>query len=324
MDLNVAFDDYQKTVDADPEQVAIARERRDVFKKALGAEDDVVEVFGSGSLRRSTQLKPVHDVDLIVVFDGEQHPEWGLPGKSSEDALEHVRDRVNALLGETNGTVDQLVRQSRTYDRDRAVKCFIDPPEQDDAFTVDVMPALRQQDNTLLLPSTRQSEWNTADPEYLIREVQQRQEQWAYFRPMVRVLKLWRHGVPTKVKSLVMEVLALECLPVDKNRHEALQAFFTAAAVEIGYGVKDPAGHCGDIQPDIDVIVLRSALERARDLAERACAAAADGDTDGAAQIWQELFGEDFPAPEEKKTTQTAAVGPILLRPRPVKDAAQG
>ena len=241
MDLNAGFDEYQKTVDADPEQVAVARDRRDVFKKAFGGEADVVEVFGSGSLARSTQLKPVHDVDLVVVFDAEHHPDWGTPGTSSEDALDHVRERVTVLLGATNGSVDQLVRLGRT--RDRAVKCFVDPPEQDDAFTVDVMPVLRQQDGTLLVPSTRQKEWSTADPEYLIREVRLRQEEWSYFRPMIRVLKLWRHGIPTKVKSLVMEVLALECLPVDKNRPEALKAFFTSAAVQINDGVEDPAGH---------------------------------------------------------------------------------
>jgi hypothetical protein len=54
MDLNAGFDEYQKTVDANPEQVAVARERRDVFKKAFGGEADVVEVFGSGSLARSS------------------------------------------------------------------------------------------------------------------------------------------------------------------------------------------------------------------------------------------------------------------------------
>ena len=30
---------------------------------------DVVEVIESGSLARGTQIGPVHDVDLIVVFD---------------------------------------------------------------------------------------------------------------------------------------------------------------------------------------------------------------------------------------------------------------
>lgn len=321
MDLNGAFDAYQRTVDADPEQVELARERRDVFKKTLLAEPDVVEVFGSGSLQRRTQLKPVHDVDLVVVFADDEHPDWGTPGTSSEDALDYVRGRVNTLLGATNGSVDQLVRLARP--RDRAVKCFIDPPDQDDAFTVDVMPVLRQEDKTLLLPSRRQEDWSTADPEHLIREVDDRQSKWSYFRPMVRVLKLWRHGVPTKVKSLVMEVLALDCLPVEGNRSEALKAFFTAAAVQVGFGVDDPAGHCGAIQPDLDVVALRSALEDARDVAEQACAAAGDGDTDGAARLWQELFGDDFPAPAAKKIT-SAVAGPLLLRPRPVKDAPQG
>jgi len=154
VNLNEAFDTYQRTVDADPEQVALARERRDVFKKALQAEGDVLEVFGSGSLRRSTQLKPVHDVDLVVVFDDAEHPDWGSPGSSSDDALDHVGGRVNKLLGRTNGSVDQLVRLATPHDR--AVKCFIDPPDQEDAFTVDVMPVFRQADRTLLLPSTRQ------------------------------------------------------------------------------------------------------------------------------------------------------------------------
>lgn len=73
MSLDEAFDDFQKVVDADRDLVVLARERRDVFKKAFGTEDDVTEVFGSGSLRRSTQLQPVHDVDLVIVYDQEDH-----------------------------------------------------------------------------------------------------------------------------------------------------------------------------------------------------------------------------------------------------------
>jgi hypothetical protein len=149
MGLDEAFDDFQRTVDADRDQVALARDRRDVFKKAFGSEDDVTEVFGSGSLRRSTQLKPVHDVDLVVVYDQEDHPDWGQPGDSAGVALDYVRGRVNTLLGASNGTVEKLVRLARW--RNHAVKCFIDDPDDPDAFTVDAMPALRQSDGTLLI-----------------------------------------------------------------------------------------------------------------------------------------------------------------------------
>ncbi|MFX0577115.1 nucleotidyltransferase [Nocardia nepalensis] len=314
-----AFDAYQETVDADPAHVALARERRDIFVGALGNADGVVEVVKSGSLQRRTQLEPIHDVDLIVVFDGEQHPSWGQPGASSAEALEHVHDLVVSRLGTGQGSVEQLVRLA--LDRNRAVKCFIDPPEQEHAFTVDVMPVLRQADGTLLLPSTKDELWSSANPEFLIGQVAERQREWKYFRPMVRVLKDWRKDVQVegKIKSLVMEVLALECLPLDVTRPSALRSFFTSAAVEVNWGVSDPAGYCGLIQPDLDVKGLRSGLEEAADKADLACDLAARNDIDGALRVWQELFGPDFPAPPKKPKGRTSAAPPPLIR-----DAPQG
>jgi predicted nucleotidyltransferase len=315
-----AFDDFQEVVNADKEHVDLARERRDIFKKAFKAEPDVAEVFGSGSLARSTQLDPVHDVDLVIVYHEADHPDWGQPGTSAGKALEYTRGRVKYLLGVTKGTVDQLVRYTRW--RNHAVKCWVDPPEATDAFTVDAMPALRQTDGTLLVPQAVTDEWITVDPEYLIRSVADHQRDWEHFRPMVRVLKWWRHSVPTKVKSLVMEVLALQCMPRGGSRPEALRAFFTAAATEVNWGVEDPAGHCGPIQDDLDIPVLREALENASESATRACSLAADGDIDEAQRVWQEVFGSDFPAPAKK--VSPATVGPALITSRPVRDAPQG
>jgi len=324
MGLDEAFDEFQKTVDADRDQVVLARERRDTFKKAFGSESDVADVFGSGSLARSTQLKPVHDVDLVIVYDHDKHPDWGQPGDSAESALDYVRGRVNTLLGATNGSVDTLVRLARW--RNHAVKCFIDDPDDPDAFTVDAMPALRQPDNTLLIPEALSERWVTADPEDLIRRVAKHQSDWEYFRPMVRVLKQWRKSVSVegKIKSMVMEVLALECMPRDGSRTAALRAFFTAAAVRVNSEIADPAGHCGAIQPDLDAVGLRTALEEAAEIATQACAAAENGDTDDALRAWQEIFGQDFPAPAPTKSSYLGGTGPALITPRPVKDAPQG
>jgi hypothetical protein len=170
MSVNSAFDDYQDTIDEDPDVVALARTRRDLFKTAFGAEDDVTEVFSSGSLRRSTQLKPIHDLDMVIVYDAGAHPIWGQDGDSAEDALNHVQARVNTLLGFTNGTSSNLVRLATHKDRSHSVKCFIDAP--DSGFTVDVMPALRQANGTLLIPEKLSRKWVPANPEFLINEVQ--------------------------------------------------------------------------------------------------------------------------------------------------------
>jgi hypothetical protein len=104
VELDTAFDQHQTAVNADPAAVKEARRRRDLFKQALAPEDDVTETFPSGSLARGSQLEPIHDVDFVVVYDPEAHPDWGSPGASAEDALRHVGGQVNRLLGATNGT----------------------------------------------------------------------------------------------------------------------------------------------------------------------------------------------------------------------------
>ncbi len=144
-----AFKTFQDVVNADITHVREARARRDLFKGAFGTEEDVEEVIASGSLARGTHKDPIHDVDVIVVFDEDEHPEWGSPGSAAADALDHTRERVNTLLGATNGTYDQAVRLARW--RNHAVKCFLDDPDDPDAFTVDAMPALRR-DGRLLIP----------------------------------------------------------------------------------------------------------------------------------------------------------------------------
>jgi hypothetical protein len=213
----------------------------------------------------------------------------------------------------TNGTHAKLVRRADC--RDHSVKCFIDPAGDDDGFTVDVMPALRQTDGTLLIPSAEAQTWSTADPEYLIEQVCERQSQWSYFRPMVRMLKHWRLGVraDTRIKSLIIEILALQCLPLTMTRPQALRQFFAQAAIQVNYDVVDPAGHCGIIQRDLDVPAIRRELLDAADLAELACDQAARRDTDGAQRTWQQLFGPEFPAPAKSSSSKVApAPSPMI------------
>lgn len=312
-----SFDSLQREVDADVEVVRLARERRDTFKAALATAPDVKVVWGSGSLARSTQLQPVHDVDLVVEFDPDQHLEWGQDGDSAEEAIERCRDLVHELLSVENGTYAQLVRQVNTAERNRAAKCFVDPPDADNAFTVDVMPALRRSDG-ILIPFKSERRWTLADPEYLIGQVLERQREWAQFRPLVRMLKYWarQHTADTgRVKSLVMEVLALDCLS-EGNRPEALKAFFAEASIH-SLRIEDPAGLSGEIQPDLDIAGLRRALEDSAHSATAALRAAANNDQPGATQHWQDVFGDAFPL-------VLASPGEADPGPRPIRDSPQG
>lgn len=337
MDLDNAFNDLQSVADANPDQVTEARERRQTFKDAFKTKGEVIEVFGSGSLARSTQRDPINDVDLVVVFDPEEHPDWAKEGSSAGDALEHTQGLVRTLLGTSEGTFDQIVR--RADPRNHAVKCFLGDPDDPDGFTVDVMPALRHEGH-LLVPEKANRKWIETDPEYMIHEVADRQKEWGQFRNLVRVVKMWSEDRNAGMKSLTVEVLALKCLHQESSRGRALQRFFSAAELAIDRPIEDPAGLCDEIQPDLDVGKAKEKISAAATDAWKAIDAQDCGETDRAACLWRRVFGDAFPEPddgcadpeEEKEASGTFGIGTGAAgggaigidEPRPVRDSPQG
>lgn len=323
MNVSRAFGEYQTCVNADQEQVDEARRRRDLFKDAYLLEPDVLEVIASGSLARGTHKDPIHDVDLIIVFDWSMHPEWGSEGDSAEQALDHIRDRVRALLGTNGSFAAGEVRLANP--RNHAVKCFLDDPEDDNAFTVDVVPAFRD-NGMLLVPEKQNRTWVHTDPEHLIEQVKNKHANWNKYAGSVRMLKAWAkdQASSVKIKSLVMEVLALGYLPDSEQQQSyAIKAFFVSAAahVESWRPITDPAGVCGDIQNDLDYEAFAECLRHAADHAGLAATAQTNGDQVKAIAHWREVFGTDFPTPPAGTST-SPVVAP--LAPRPVKDTPQG
>jgi hypothetical protein len=332
MDITRAFGELHQVADADPKQVKEGRRRRDLFRAAFCPEDDVDDVVPSGSLARRTQRDPINDVDVIVVYHQENHPDWGQVGASAGDALDHTAGRIRELLG-SEGTVAQEVRLARPGNH--AVKCFFDDPDDPAAFTVDAMPAVRLADGTLLVPEKASQKWIQTDPEHLIRLVADRHAAWDLFRPMVRVLKLWKDVQDTSLKSLTVEVMVINHMPGGLSAPQALYRFFNAVEAAIGQPVADPAGLCGPTQREIDWDKAGAAIRQAARASWEAVTAQEDGDTDRAACLWRSIFGDAFPEPPGGCKQQSDGSGAGVLgaglmvgvgssRPRPVKDAPQG
>ena len=328
MDLTAAFNTLQTEVNVKGGADKKARGRRDLFRDALKSESDIREIFPSGSLARGSQIDPIHDVDLVAVYDADAHPTWGQAGGSAADALAHAHAQVRARLGHTEGSFAQEVRL--IHDKSHSIKCFLDDPEEVElAFTVDVVPALRHNGH-LLIPEARNEIWVESDPEDLIARVRSRHAEWNRFVPLVRALKRWNKDKGAGMKSLAVEVLALELLPED-TRPNALNRFFSAAAARIYEPICDPAGLCGEIDPNMDRDLAYAKLDAAASAAYRAVNAAAREDTDAAACCWREVFGDAFPEPEGgcSKDTGTGTglligVGATQVKPRRVVDAPQG
>jgi hypothetical protein len=53
-----------------------------------------------------------------------------------------------------------------------------------------------------------------------------------------------------------------------------------------GGSFRDPAGLCGEIQPDLDRVAVRARMLEAADLAARALAAEGNGADDRAVRLW--------------------------------------
>lgn len=304
MHTDDAFDIFQGTVDADAYHVLKARHRRNIFGDALKTLEDATEVLPSGSLARGTQLDPIHDVDLIAVFDKAAHPGWGEEGDSAGQALSYTQERVRKLLGDWSSLTRHVVGQ--TLLRNHVVKCFLEPrflaedPGFSGWFAVEVMPALRE-DSVLLIPERKNDRWHKADPEWLIAAVRHRQQRWNYFVRMIRVIKFWAVHVDAGLKPLAAEVLALRCLPDlpanELPRSVALLRFFTAAAPAVMLPVRDPAGYCGEIQPDMDRAKVSGLLREAADIAADAVAWEQQDEHHKAICCWRTIFGPKFPMP---------------------------
>lgn len=317
MSIDSGFDSLQTNVNVPPDPLTEARRRRDLFRTELVKEPDVVEVRPSGSLARGTHKDPINDVDVVVVYEASAHPDWNQPGPSAAAALEHVRTAVKARLG-SDGTGD--VRH--TLLRNHSVKCFLDDPDDPDAFTVDVTPALARTEGGIWIPEQANEKWIASDPQYLIDVVAKRHADWNEFARLVRVLKRWSADHGAHMKSLTVEVLALDHLPVD-SRQRALASFFAAAQEAVWYPIEDPAHLCGAIQPNLDQRAASGALSKAAEIAASAVEAEANGESRRAQCLWNKVFGDIYPEPYGGCGASAAAV-PAAVPKRRVVDSPQG
>lgn len=327
MNLTEAFKSLQSAVNADPKVVDEARRRRNAFRKAFDREPDVTRTFASGSFARGSQIEPIKDVDLLVLYKEEDHPDWNTPGDSAEAALEQTRTRIKDLLGDP-ASEEGVDAVRHTMVRDHAVTCWLDDPDDEDAFTVDVVPALNRSEGGFWIPEKSSRLWIPTDPLYLVYLVlDAHQRSSRRFVPLLRDLKRWTRDHGKTLKGLTMEVLALAHLPRDEPPQVALEQFFVAAAEAVFQPIGDPAGLCGEIQDDLDRDAASNALREAGDLAWRANRAADRDDHKNAICLWRKIFGPVFPEPRGGCGNGRPGRVPPVVVPvpqRPVQDLQQG
>ncbi len=302
-EISAEFDRFGREIASDPIMVLLARWRRSAFIDALRRRPDVVEIIPSGSLARGTHVGPIHDVDLIVVFDQTMHPEWRGSG-SAQAALEHTQ---TGIRGSLHGGPLSLVHDTEL--RNHVVKCRLDPSLGPfdlvipGAPPVDVMPAVRAGSH-LRVPERRSDRWIDVDPERLMKMVAARQREWSNFDQVVRMIKDWAEHHGLHLKSVAVEVLVLMYLPrpglfESMSCSDAIARFFEKASRAHITKLVDPARH-RVIDPGMDYGALREALADSARWARKAVEderawenrhLSRDGVTHPSV-AWQQVFGK--------------------------------
>jgi hypothetical protein len=314
MESDDGFRSFSRAIETDPIGVLLAKWRRDVFIGKLKQLPDVADVIPSGSLARGTQIGPVHDVDLIVVFKRSEHPDYGSGRESAQDAMTHLENKLLEQLhpwrGGGGGPLKETEQQDHvvTYRGDSAGPFAEIIPS---APPVDVMPAVREGSH-LLIPE-RGNGWIDVDPEKLMRQVEQRQREWKYFTEVVKMVKAWAEHNHLNMRNLAIEVMVLKYCPrpgifETLSCGEAVARFFKAAANANITSLKDPAGRCGAIKLGVNYLKLQAALARAAGLARQAMDAEhawknryhATEDVTHPDEFWRKLFGRKYPRPRER------------------------
>ncbi len=314
MESDDGFRSFSKAIESDLFGVFLAKRRRDDFIAKLKELPDVDEVIESGSLARGTQIGPVHDVDLIVVFKSPAHPDYGRNRESAQAAMTHLENELGEKLHPWLGRREGVLKE--TEQRRHVVTCYADwtvaladimplaPP-------VDVMPAVREGSH-LRVPE-RGTGWIDVDPEKLMRQVEQRQREWKYFKEVVGMVKAWAEHNHLGMRNLAIEVMVLKYCPrpgwfETLSCGEAVARFFEAAAKDQITSLKDPAGRCGEIDPHMNYMKLRTALNRAAGLARQAMDAEhawkhrshATEDITHPDEFWHKLFGRKYPRARQR------------------------
>ena len=320
MNLDDASRLVGQAIESDPIGVLLAKWRRDAFIGKLEQLPDIAEVIPSGSLARGTQIGPVHDVGLIVVFESSEHPDYGSGRESAQAVMEHLQDELLEQLYPWRGAEKGLLRETELRTHVVTYNGGSPGPFADvipSAPPVDVMPAVREGSH-LLIPE-RGNGWIDVDPEKLMRQVEQRQRERKYFTEVVRMVKAWAEHNHLNIKNLAIEVMVLKYCPrpgmfETLSCGEAVARFFEAAAKANITSLKDPP-RCGEIDPGMNYMKLRAALADAAGLARRAMDAEhawknrfhATEDVTHPDEFWRKLFGRKYPRAQERFLPTPAA-----------------
>jgi hypothetical protein len=286
---NAAFETYDSELNLDPRERNAAQHRHQQVTAVLVGAGLAVDTFLQGSFARKTMLKPLKDVDMVVLLPDALAQTLRVPGGPA---------RAMALFAEALRPEFSGVRFDVDGEHDHALQVTF----TDCAFTFDLVPAYEDPAGSedVFIADRGDDRWERSNTRTLTRVIRERnQATGGRFVHQVRMLKGFKAGHPVldETCGLLWESLANGSIHTTMSHQRAVEAALAHAAKALLGPVLDPTG-----KDDLTVewtpserAARQAAAARAADAAAEALLLEADHDHDAAIDVWHGIFGEPFP-----------------------------
>ncbi|MEV4273469.1 hypothetical protein ACIODS_17010 [Micromonospora chalcea] len=296
-----AFDEFDASLNLYPREREQAQRRHQEITDVLTAAGIAKSTFLQGSFARKTMPKPLKDVDMVVVLAEVYRALWFGSGRGGPAAaMAAIRAVVAAHWPEAR------------FDVDKQPAHALQVTFPDCTFTVDLVPAFDDLNGSedVFIADRDLDRWERSNTRTLRRVISERNlATTGVFVHQVRMGKAFKSHQPAleKLCGLVIESLWYAAITKKMPHATAMVTAFENAASAVLGEVRDPTG-ADDLTKDWTPSE-RSTFSRTFALAakrgQEALRLAADGEHQGAIEIWFALFGEPFPAPSAQTAAQT-------------------
>lgn len=279
----LAFEQLRNRLElSGPERSNVSRQQNDVRKK-LAAHLTIDRDFISGSYGRRTAIRPLNDVDLLIILNEGAHRD--LRKESPRACLEHVR---SALAEAYPGKHPRVQRRS------------VNIEFRGTSIGYDIVPAFARTGGVYLIPDCDCNGWIETNPEVhkeACKDANRRAG--GKLNPLIKIAKQWNARAGKVLRSFHLEVMAYGAFQQGPESFPlGLAELLEHLARAILNKCPEPAG----LGPAIDSGMeqsertrIRDAILRASRLAREAISLEAAGSVAQAHAKWRELLGVKYP-----------------------------
>lgn len=303
MNLTQRFAALDDNLKLDPDERKRAEEAHNRLGEVLVKAGIAKRTRLQGSFARKTMRPPLKDIDKVVeLVDTLQEELTGPTGP--HQAMIRLRDALGPEL------------PGATFEMKKHALGIVLP---DDGFDFDAVPAFNPEDGTgwIRIADTEDRDWEPSNTYVLIDMVSARnQECDGRFVRQIRMVKEAVHhaGIAESLPGLHIETFAYAAIATTMEHPAAVAAVLAKGAALLGGPYSDPTGQdqiSDRLEPAL-IPVVKSVLTGLAGRAEQALGLAAAEDEAGAARIWADIFGDQFPRPDataEKAFLQSLHAG---------------